>query len=196
MNNAQLGASAALPGPLPISTAKSGALYAIFGMPVIAASTSGAPVANQVVYTPIFVPFAISLSKLGVFTSGSPTASAFRCALYAFGTDGLPGNIIYDFGYNVASSGLSSAAASAQSLSKGWYYLAFNTNTTSYNLYGLSPSAAAVSLPYSGLMPLIPGGTIPYQILNAAPQTFGVFPSTPTVPTISYLFYPAAMQAA
>lgn len=195
MNNAQLFSSAALPGPLPYSAAKSGAAYAPFGLPVLAAGAAVAPVVNQVVYTPFFVPFAISVSRLGAMLASSPTGQNLRFAIYAVGSDGLPGSLICDFGTNVTATSYSAVAGTAQALQRGWYYFAMNANATSYSPYGFAPSNVPAAM-ISGLLPILFSAIGTPVVLNAASQTFGAFPGTATAPTTNFANFPVPVLLA
>jgi len=112
---------------------------------------------NQTYYMPMYIPNAVTLDRLQIFTTGtfSGTASV-RLGIYN-DNGGVPNTVLVDGGT------VSATAAStlytvtiSQAVTAGWYWMAFNTQTaaTVNSFYGAN---AGVALP-NALFPKVAAG--------------------------------------
>ena len=132
-----LGGTATISGFPPIPAMIAGYWYTTM-MP---RSSSQWTTNNQVVATPFFVPTSTAFTAIAIMTTSTGTNGTARVGVYN-DTNGTPSTLVFDGG-NLVFNGINTVfkAAITQTLSAGWYWLAYSQNGGSFSFQAVSTTA-------------------------------------------------------
>lgn len=115
---------------------------------IIAPSSSLTLTANQLWALPFYVDTTQTYTRIGVRVNGADAGKAIRLGIYS-DSSGVPGALVLDAGtVSTTSTGLQEITIS-QSLTPGWYWLAFVANTSTATI--LSGTGSTGSIPMMGV---------------------------------------------
>lgn len=146
---------------------------------------------NKCYYSPIWIPVAGTVDRIGLFIQAGAASATPRLGLYSSGSDGRPSALLVDGGTVDGSTNGEKTVTISQAVTPGLYWVAVVNQTAAATLYYYATSGTgAVVL---GIGAHSSGGTSqdPQSIYTQA-SVSGALPSTPTLtndqnPTAVYL---------
>lgn len=158
---------------LPATVSGGSQQYGIPGTQIINVNTSSLN-ANSVRYTPVFIPYAVTITGIAFEVTTGPSGNANgRIGIYAMGNNGQPtGTPIYDSGSIAVASGFTGIKTLTGlniNLQPGYYLIGMNCDV-SFTLRTFSSPSFYLSASFGGAPMMRRGdGTL----------TYGAYPSTP-----------------
>lgn len=149
-------------------------------------TSSVTPVLNSIYFTPIILPSAQTLSKLGTYVSTGITSGTIRVGLYTSDSLDRPSTLIAESGSQAATAtgGVSYTLPTPISLSAGLYFIGVVTQVASASIPRTSPQTNTTLIPF-GLTSVVPTVNPTAQFWALTNQT-GSMPVTITPANLSY----------
>lgn len=155
--------------------------------PIATASLTAAGPANTTIYTPLFVPSAVTVDRIGFYTGTAFSGTAtVRLGIYADNGGGQPSTLVLDAGTVTATAANTGYQITiSQTLSAGIYWVAFNCQSpaTTNQYWGIS--SPAYLIPNTSAIPSAYTSWQQTSVTGAFANATSIAAQAGAVPTVS-----------